>query len=86
MRASAGISSGSSSSSALNTDAIVGLATGFAGPPMFILIGAFGLLNPMEILVMRGGGGGAGTSSGSSHSHACLRLLSAILKIKLYTI
>lgn len=56
---------------------MVGLATGLAGPPMFIFMGAFGLLNPIEILVMRGGGGGAGTSSGpSSQSSACLWLLS----------
>lgn len=76
MRASAGISSGSSSSSALNTDATVGLATGFAAPPRLILIGALGLLKSIEILVMRGGGGGAGTSSDSSHSREFLCLLS----------
>lgn len=61
--ASAGISSGSSSSS-LKTDATVGFfGTAFTGAPMLILMGALGLENPMDILEIRGGGGAAGSSS-----------------------
>lgn len=72
IRASAGISSGSSSSSsALNTEATVGFgvppALGFDIPPRVILIDVCGFAKPILILLIRGGGGGTGTSELDSH-------------------
>lgn len=81
MRASAGISSGSSSSSsALNTDATEGFALPGAldDVPSVILMGALGLVKPIEILLMRGGGGGAGTSSSDSSHLSTVLCLSEI--------